>query len=120
MSRNVSVSRCRAMAEAVSSCPSPRSAVLHPGPVSVRLLIHTAANRMLFAPCVFLQSYYHPAHGACDSPFMTYINSYMFRHQGVIKGVSRSAFVGFVRYATALGRAFHLVSRFTSHQRHIY
>jgi len=73
---------------------SPRSAGLHPGPVSVRPPIYAAANCMLFVPCVFLQSFYHPTHVACDAPFMTYINSYMFRHQVVINCVPRSAFVG--------------------------
>jgi hypothetical protein len=73
---------------------SPRSAGLHPGPVSVRPQIYAAANCMLFVTCVFLQPYYYPTPVVCDAPFMTYINSYMFRHQGVINCVPRSAFVG--------------------------
>ena len=29
-----------------------------------------------------LESIYHPTYTFCDTPFMTYINSYTFRHRG--------------------------------------
>jgi len=41
---------------------------------------------MLFIPCIFLQSTYHPQNALCDTPLMTYINSYMFRHRRAILG----------------------------------
>jgi len=73
MGRNVSGSRCRAVPwlRRLVAGRSPRSAGLHSGPVSVRLLIYTTSNCMLFVPCLFLQSYYHLTHVAYDALFMT-------------------------------------------------
>jgi len=31
---------------------------------------------------------YHPKYTLCDTSFLTYVNSYMFRHPGVILGES--------------------------------
>jgi len=42
---------------------------------------------MLFVPCMFLQSTYHPTYTFCEVPFMTYINSYMFWRRYAIRGV---------------------------------
>jgi len=36
---------------------------------------------MLFVPCLFLQSIYHLPYALCDTPFVTYNNSYMFRYR---------------------------------------
>ena len=94
MSRNVSVSRCRAMAEAVSCWPVTAECRVASRASQCETPIYATANCMLFVPCVFLQSYYHPTPVACDAPFMTYINSYMFRYQVVINCVPRSAFMG--------------------------
>jgi hypothetical protein len=41
-------------------------------------------NIMLFLPYIFLQSIYPLIHAHCDTLFMTYVNSYMFRHEGAI------------------------------------
>jgi len=39
---------------------------------------------MSFVPCVFLQSTYHLTYALHDTPFMTYINSYIFWHRCAI------------------------------------
>jgi hypothetical protein len=39
---------------------------------------------MLLVPPMFLQSIYHSTNALRDKPFVTHINSYMFRHQCVI------------------------------------
>jgi len=39
---------------------------------------------MLSIPFIFVQSTSHPTYALCDTPFVTYINCYMFQHRGVI------------------------------------
>ena len=43
-----------------------------------------ASNFTLFIARMFLQTTYHQNYAHCDMQFMTYINSYMFRHLDVI------------------------------------
>jgi len=50
--------------------------------VSMKMEVKTifSVSCMQFILCMFLQSIYHPTCALCDTPFMIYVNSYMFWH----------------------------------------
>jgi hypothetical protein len=43
-------------------------------------LLHVVGLAIIYLSCVFLQWMYHPTYAHCDTSFMTYISSFMFRH----------------------------------------
>ena len=54
---------------------------------------NTTSNRIVILHVIHtvlvLESVYHPPYTFCDTPFMTYINSYIFRHRGQYLGAER-------------------------------
>jgi hypothetical protein len=114
MSRNIPVSRWRAMAEAVSCWPVTAECRVASRASQCEISDLYSGKFYVILPCVFLQSYYHPN---TRSLWCSIYDIHQLLHVSAPrchKGLSRSAFVGwYVGYTTALGRAFHLVLRFT-------